>query len=280
MIRVRPMTVADLPLGMRLKAQAGWNQAEADWRRCFRMQPDGCFVAELDRKPVGTTVAILFYPVAWVAMVLVDEAARGRGVGTALMRHALGFLDGYGVRSVRLDATALGRPVYEKLGFVAEYTLTRYQGVLRPTDEDGPGVEPVDVEQMLQVTRLDLDATRIKRSTLLMRLHEEMSDAFRMVRRGGELLGFLASRPGTNATQLGPLVARDEPAGRALLADAARRFTGQPVFLDVPLTNEPARRAAEALGLTAQRELLRMGRGEPVCERVEWLWASSGPEKG
>src|SRR5262249_27861018 len=161
---------------------------------------------------------------AWVAMVLVDGAARGRGVGTALMRHALAFLDGYGVRSVRLDATALGRPLYEKLGFAAEYTLTRYQGVPRATDEGGPDVEPVNAEQMLQVAKLDLDATRIKRGTLLMRLFEETPDAFRMVRREGVCLGFLASRPGTNATQLGPLVAGEEAAARALLADAARRL--------------------------------------------------------
>ena len=124
-MRIRPMTGADLPLGMRLKAQAGWNQTEADWRRFLHLQPDGCFVAELDGTAVGTTAAFVFGPVAWVAMVLVDEAVRGRGVGTALMRHALAFLDGRGVRSVRLDATPLGRPIYEKLGFVAEYKIGR-----------------------------------------------------------------------------------------------------------------------------------------------------------
>src|SRR5438270_10324239 len=98
------MTAADVPLGLRLRGQAGWNQTEADWRRFLRLQPDGCFVAELDGAPAGTTAAFVFGPVAWVAMVLVDEAVRGRGVGTALMRHALALLDGRGVRSVRLDA--------------------------------------------------------------------------------------------------------------------------------------------------------------------------------
>jgi hypothetical protein len=33
-------------------------------------------------------------------------------------------------------------------------------------------------------------------------------------------------------------------------------------------------------GLTPQRELVRMCRGESVLERVDCLWASSGPEKG
>jgi hypothetical protein len=36
----------------------------------------------------------------------------------------------------------------------------------------------------------------------------------------------------------------------------------------------------ERFGLRPQRELVRMTRGESVRERVEWLWAGSGPEKG
>jgi GNAT superfamily N-acetyltransferase len=87
------MTVADVPLGMRLKEQAGWNQTEADWRRFLDLEPEGCFVAELDGQPVGTTTTCVFGSVAWVGMVLVDPAVRGRGVGRSLMKHALDWLD-------------------------------------------------------------------------------------------------------------------------------------------------------------------------------------------
>ena len=40
------------------------------------------------------------------------------------------------------------------------------------------------------------------------------------------------------------------------------------------------RHAAEARGLTVQRHLTRMCRGELVVEDLDLLWASSGPEKG
>ena len=83
MIRVRPVTTADLPLGLGLCRAAGWNQTEADWRRFLDLQPDGCFVAELDGAAVGTTTTCVFGRVAWVAMVLVAGPARGRGVGAA-----------------------------------------------------------------------------------------------------------------------------------------------------------------------------------------------------
>src|SRR5437867_1836352 len=118
MINVRLMTVADIPFGMRLKLANGWNQTEADWRRYLDLQADGCFVAESDGTPVGTLSTCIFEAVAWIAMVLVDAEHRRKGVGTALMRHALELLERQGVVSVRLDATALGQPLYEKLGFV------------------------------------------------------------------------------------------------------------------------------------------------------------------
>ena len=59
-----------------------------------------------------------------------------------------------------------------------------------------------------------------------------------------------------------------------------RRYGGQPVFIDVPTENQAALALAGSMGLTVQRRLVRMCRGEPVKDRVEELWASSGPEKG
>jgi GNAT superfamily N-acetyltransferase len=130
MIRFSAMTEADIPLGMRLKAQAGWNQVEADWLRFLHLQPDGCFVAQWNGQDVGTTTTCIFGSVGWIAMVLVDNDYRHRGIGTRLVEHALRFLDDRRVAAARLDATALGRPVYEKLGFVAQYELIRMEGMV------------------------------------------------------------------------------------------------------------------------------------------------------
>ena len=58
------MTIADVPQGMRLKELAGWNQTEADLHRFLQLQPDGCFVAEVDGQVVGTVTAVIFGNVA------------------------------------------------------------------------------------------------------------------------------------------------------------------------------------------------------------------------
>jgi GNAT superfamily N-acetyltransferase len=278
MIHVRPMTVADVPLGLRLSRQANWNQLEADWRRFPDLQGDGGFVAEWDGTPVGTTQTIIFGRVAWVAMVLVEESLRGRGIGKALMRHALEFLDRRGVATVRLDATPLGQPLYERLGFVEQFRLARYEGAVSTVAPAG-GVEPAPQEWWDELAALDLAVTATDRRALLRRLFAENPDTVRCVRQEGRVIGFRAARPGARARNLGPCIAAPE-AGPLLYADALRHSGGERFFLDVPVPNAAATALAESHGLTVQRHLTRMCRGVPVGERIEWLWASAGPEKG
>jgi GNAT superfamily N-acetyltransferase len=278
MIAIRPMTPADLADGLNLSTRAGWNQTEADWRRFLDLQPDGCFLAEWNGTPAGTTTTCVLGTVAWIAMVLVEEPLRGRGIGKALMKHALEFLQRCRIPTVRLDATPLGQPLYEQLGFVPQYQLARLEGTL-PGAPAVAGVTEVSPGQEEDLAALDEKVTGTDRRKLLRRLFAEHGERFRAVWTGNEVGGFMTSRPGSRAVMLGPCVASAE-AGPLLLADACHRHAGERVFLDIPTGNEPAIRLAQAQGLKVQRHLLRMCRGPMPLEHVEQLWASSGPEKG
>ena len=265
---IRTMTIADVPQGMRLTALAGWNQTPADWHRFLKLQPDGCFVAVIDGQCVGTAAAFIFESVAWIAMVLVDPNYRKHGLGTALMNQALAFT---GQRTVRLDATALGQPLYAKLGFVSEYELTRFAGVL--PNNTGSATTPA---ALTSVIALDYQATATPRTRLLEALAAENGAHVRSV----GATGYLMDRPGAQAAQIGPSVALDLASGLALLNDAARRLAGKPVMIDIPACNSPAITWVEAAGLKAQRTFLRMRRGPAIVDHPEQIWASSGPEKG
>jgi GNAT superfamily N-acetyltransferase len=284
MISLRLMTARDIPLGMRLKEQAGWNQTEADWRRCLELQPDGCFVAEYEGVAAGTVTTCMFGSVAWIGMVLVDVARRGRGIGRVLLNQALAFLDDRGIASVRLDATPLGRPLYQSLGFVEEYSLLRHEGVPSPDPaaaDRSPKIvvcaaRPGHLDRVMQ---LDRQITNTDRQVLLRRLFAEAPEEWRVAIQGDDVLGFAAARAGSRAVQIGPCLTTAE-AGPLLLADAARRHAGQRVFVDVPADNLAALAAVQTAGLVPQRPLYRMGRGPRVEEHIEQLWSSFGPEKG
>lgn len=281
MLQIRTMTAADIPLGLRLKSQAGWNQIAADWQRMLAMQPDGCFVAELDGVAVATAVACIFGSVAWIAMVLVEESVRGRGIGKALMQHALEFVDDRGAVSVRLDATPLGQPLYEQLGFLPQYALTRFAGCVFDAKRSDAqiGMRLVQSSDAQPILELDYAVTGADRSRLLLRLLHEQPQRSQVAFWGEQLAGFITVRPGSNAWQIGPCIAQSD-VGPILMRRACGQVVGEALLIDIPKANKPAMQWAVDAGLQRQRRLLRMCRGAMVSDDTSRLWASSGPELG
>lgn len=126
-IRIRRLTPEDLEFAGRLRAIAGWNQTDADWRRLMALRPDGCFLLESDGRPAGTATTTGYGPdLAWIGMVLVHPDFRRRGLATALIRHGLRCLFDTGVRRVTLDATPAGEAVYGRMGFRSQWRLRRW----------------------------------------------------------------------------------------------------------------------------------------------------------
>ncbi len=281
-IHIRAMTEHDLPLGMRLKGQAGWNQTPTDWRRFLAMEPEGCLVAELDDLPVGTAVVTPFEGVAWISMVLVEQQFRGRGVGKALMNRAVELAEELGCTTIRLDATPLGQPLYESLGFVPQHALTRYAGMAGPVGSFSTfqTVRIVNSEDLPSILATDFSVTGTLRGKFLSLLFAEDPTAVRVVENDRKIAGYFAIRRGSDAVQLGPCIAQTEDIGAALLTDALGRYAGSRVYWDLPSSHVAAAQLATSAGLAPQRQLLRMCRGEGVNDDVAKLWASSGPELG
>ncbi len=77
---------------------------------------------------------------AWIEDVVVDEAARGRGVGEALNRQALALADELGARTVDLTSRpsrVAANALYKKLGFEERETnIYRYNPAADPTTRD------------------------------------------------------------------------------------------------------------------------------------------------
>ena len=114
--------------------QAGWNQTPADLNRMLNYEPGGCFIAssptttQLTSRLVGSVTTTCFgTELAWIGMMLVDEHSRRLGLGTRLMQSALSFLYEKGIKHIALDATPLGQPVYERLGFETRWAFHRWE---------------------------------------------------------------------------------------------------------------------------------------------------------
>jgi ribosomal protein S18 acetylase RimI-like enzyme len=193
-----------------------------------------------------------------LAGVAVAPAHRRAGLGGALTEAIVDFLEAAGVATVLLHATALGRPVYERLGFVAETAYLTLAGPTLPRAARQPPVRAGRAADLEAVVALDLAATGEDRRRLLAALWP----AGGLVAGDGEPLGYhLPSpwRPG------GAIVAADPGAGLALL-DAVRAGPGDEVAVSVPAANPAAVGFLEAAGFSERYRTVRMHRGP----RVAW----------
>ncbi len=299
-MRLRVMTAADIPAGMRLKEIAGWNQMPADWERFLGASPEGCFTAESEGRVVGTAATMTYRGAgegrfAWIGMVLVDPEHRGQGIGTRLLEKTIEYLDSCRVPSLKLDATPEGRPIYEKLGFVAEYEIERWRLERAPragassAAGRGPGalarsqtaagmVAQPDLEK---ISKLDCDIFGADRSELLRSLDREAAALTQALERRGELAGYALGRWGSRADHLGPWMARDEAAAVVLLDEFLRRSTRETIFVDVLQASPFAVPLVRARGFAFSRPLTRMVRGPNAHPgRPELLGAILGPEFG
>lgn len=218
-------------------------------------------VAERDGEIVGTGASVGFGPTGWLGGIVVALQARGGGLGRALTEAAIAAL---GERAtVLLLASDLGRPIYERLGFVGE---GRYRVFMTPpwaAPVVGPRVRPLIPADREAVRALDAQVTGEDR-TVALDAGLAGGLAIDADTGAGALAGF-ALRPPFPAR---PIVARDPAAGAALLA----AIFEPELRLAVPEANAPAVAALIAHGCQERAGVLRMRRGAPVAWQPDAIW--------
>lgn len=83
-------------------------------------------LAYLDDEPMATTLLFTNSDVVGVHLVGVPLAFRRRGFARKIMQYALQTIEQSGVAYATLQASALGEPLYESLGFTKQFTITSF----------------------------------------------------------------------------------------------------------------------------------------------------------
>jgi GNAT superfamily N-acetyltransferase len=264
-----------------LSKSANWNQNEADWRLMLGFGR-GWGIAIGDPMRDGTLAAstlVLPYgsSVAWIAMVLVLPEHRRKGYASRLLRVAIKDLQDRGQIPI-LDATPAGQEVYRQEGFRATWGFKRFS-LSAPSCEisEEKDIRKINPDDWPRILELDRQAFGADREVVLRNLAQRLPQAA-LVADGG----FVLAREGREATQIGPLVARDERAARGLLA-AALRQVNPPVYLDLLDSRLETRMWLEERGFAFQRPFTRMvhATGPAVAPGdASLVHCPAGPELG
>jgi predicted N-acetyltransferase YhbS len=164
---IRSMTAADVVPTADAVLASGWGDRRI--KMAFVVGHPRCrpFVAEADGTIVGTGVATINGPVAWIGTIWVDPASRGRGLGTALTVATIEAAEAAGSQTLVLVATEAGQPLYERLGFKVQtrYRILEVPGLATGTLD--PGIRPFRPSDRSAVAALDAAATGEDRAHLL-----------------------------------------------------------------------------------------------------------------
>lgn len=229
---LRPMTEADLTAAHALSAALRWPHRLADWEQAFR-HAEG-IALEHEGRLAGTALVWRWGERhATIGLVIVEPESQGQGLGGRLMRAALEGLAG---REVLLHATAEGKGLYERLGFVATGGLQQHQGIAQPAPlvalPPGWRLRPAGQADLAVLQSLDAAARGMPRPALIEELlalaeatvvldHDDAPRGFGLLRRFGR------------GHAIGPVVAPDEAGAKAVVAHLSGLNAGRFTRIDV-----------------------------------------------
>src|SRR6266487_1934869 len=196
--RVRPARDADLDLLAEVYERASFNPRLAAVDRFARASlGGGVFVAERDGDLVGVSGCAHFGATGWVGGVAVVPEARRAGLGRALTEAAIAWLQERGAGTIQLYATDLGRPVYERLGFVAEGACVTLGGPWQPGWRPTGATVAADLSSGLAL--IEVTGGRLNGADLSLSIPDGNAPAIRALEARGQ-----AERSRATRMRLGP----------------------------------------------------------------------------
>jgi GNAT superfamily N-acetyltransferase len=243
------------------------------------LEPNGCFAAVKGGRLIGTTTTTTYgNELAWIGMVLVDPKEQRQGIATRLLNVALDYLNGKAA-TVKLDATAQGQPVYQRLGFEVESVLERWSGTSNARNARSSKVW--DEDGIHEVLALDHLAFATDRSKLLKKLIDDPCVPPVLLRAtDGTLSGYALARRGTNADYVGPVVAKSSQDIQPLLDEVLSKLPERRVYIDLNTECSASTTLLADRGFVKERDLVRMVKGGPGSKTSPLVVAIAGPEIG
>jgi len=277
---VRLMTRSDSEFAVDLANQENWNYDLEDLDRLQFLFPKGCFIAEHERKRAGWVVACTYGDLAWISSLVVSSNLRGKGIGAALVNHAVRYAHDMGVKTVGLYSYMWSIGFYEKVGFRRNCDFDYVVGKGRRVDVR---TETQRVARFDEVVGFDHEYFRGDRRPLLDLLHRQYPGLLLKLQRT-DLLGYIAGKSySDDSAEIGPWVCDSTQAEVAeqLFAAEISRLESRSIGLTIPCENLEARRIVDKYGFQVKQKVHRMlmGRTEDL-PRIEGIHAAAGLDVG
>ncbi len=255
------MSVAELKTVLDWAEEEGWNPGHADAKAFHAADPGGFFLARNRNTPIAAISLVNHDPGhAFLGLYICRPKWRGRGVGLATWRHAIGHSQ---TRTIGLDGVEAQENNYRASGFHRTGSSLRHEGRWPACKSANiRAFAPSDLPVLI-----DLDATAggFSRPKFL---SSWLSPAgairgTRILLYQGTIVGFATWRACRTGTKVGPIIAPDAASALELVADIAELRSQGPLIVDLPEANTELRQELANAGFSVSFATARMYRGRP-----------------
>lgn len=158
-------------------------------------------IAKYNDKIIGCGALVTYRSLAWVAWMAVDPDLQGKGVGNEIMKNLMDYGKESGFKTLRLDATNIGKKLYSKFGFREEYQVLWHEIKFRKGRNDFEGLE-MSVSNSIPkwCLKMDKEAFGDDRSQLLKLLLNKGGKIITVENEGYGILW---------RNRVGPIIAKD-----------------------------------------------------------------------
>jgi len=245
----------------------GWQPITSVFQ--FYLQSSFCFPLKcsIDDQLVGVGTTILHNHTAWLAHIIVSPDYRNRGIGAQITKSLIQIAEKYYCKTISLLATALGEPVYAKLGFKkeSEYFFLQNGKIESQPDQI---ILPYDIQYLKSILKLDRVVSGEDRSKLLA---PHLQNA-RVIMHDEKVEGMYLPTLGE-----GLVIAENEKSGLALLTE---RLTPEKNRIALPVENSVTIDFLTAHGYSEFLKGSRMYLGDKLSWQPSKLFSRIGGNLG
>lgn len=236
---IRTVQTEDLDFCTSLAQSVGWVSQDKVVFEIFREKdPQGCFLAVLGGEPVGMIIATGYGKPAYLGTLIVKETCRGKGIGRALLLHAIQYLQTRGAESIYLDAAPKAIPLYQRNGFQAICPTLRFDGT--STIQSHPQVRPMLQADLSEVYHLDKIAFGADRSYFLEKRFHYWPKACVVYVQDGKVAGFITGRNFSGGVAVGPWIVSESVENPVSMLQALSVLSGENMLHVNVLDSNPA----------------------------------------
>lgn len=285
-IAIRQWTRTDIDYVHESVSREGWGHTRRDIERCWKLEPKGCYIAEIQKKPVGHVFSICYGKIGWVGLLIVNPESRGQGVGFILMETAISYLKRVGAETIRLEAVQEAVPLYRRVGFIEEFDSLRFRRQHRPREEsrlERGRILQMGDDDLVNVAQFDAPHFGVNRLAVLQSLYRDHQQLCFVAKRKGNIVGYVMARRTQDGFWIGPWVCLDSATAPYLFHALVKTIGNDDLGLRVGLSvlNTKGRRLMEKLGFELAGKSVHMVLGNRENQGdAKRIYGIGGPEKG